>query len=191
MSDNKLGIRIRRYREKLQLSQEALAEKSGVPLRTVVEVEEGRCDPVLGIRIRLARALGQRLGTFVDDVYTPAPVVSRKDEREQSEVADVEHTPEPRSPSVSRYYALAKGKADRAMEPFFIEFPAGAKADYSSHEGEEFIVCVSGTVSVDHGGTIYTLKPGDSIYYDAIVKHKAEPAGEGPASLYAVVYLPL
>lgn len=188
MNSDKLGIRIRRYRENLQLTPEVLAERSGVPLRTIVEIEEGKCDPVLGIRIKLARALGQRLGTFVDDVSTPDPIVTRAESRTQS--SDVDHTTTSRSSTSAHYYALAKGKADRAMEPFFIEFPAGAKAELSSHEGEEFIVCMSGELYIEHGSTHYTLQPGDSIYYDAVVQHKVEPVGDAPATLYAVVYVP-
>ncbi len=41
----------------------------------------------------------------------------------------------------------------------------------SSHEGEEFLYVLEGTIEVIYGQNNYVLETGDSIYYDSIVSH--------------------
>ena len=55
------------------------------------------------------------------------------------------------------FHSLAAGKASKHMEPFMITIQpgAGAASDLSTHEGEEFIYVLEGTVEVRLGlGTV-------------------------------------
>jgi quercetin dioxygenase-like cupin family protein len=78
------------------------------------------------------------------------------------------------------------------MEPFFVELLPDSDGDgeLSSHEGEEFIVVVQGRVEVRYGSAVHVLETGDSIYYNSIVPHYVGGAGETPAAIYAVLYIP-
>ncbi len=58
---DKLGTRIRTYRERLNMSVEDLAKNAGVEAKLVSRAEEGEVYPPLGILVKLSRALGQRL----------------------------------------------------------------------------------------------------------------------------------
>jgi quercetin dioxygenase-like cupin family protein len=60
----------------------------------------------------------------------------------------------------------------------------------SSHEGEEFIVVVSGEVEIIYGQETHVLKPGDSIYYNSIVPHHVSSRNNKKAEIYAVLYFP-
>ena len=73
----KVGLRIKSYREQLKMSPADLAAKSGVDEALVLAVEAGEVLPALGILTKLSRALGQRLGTFMDDQFKPDPIVTR------------------------------------------------------------------------------------------------------------------
>ena len=88
-----------------------------------------------------------------------------------------------------RYHSLAKGKADRNMEPFFIEIMPDEDHSLSSHQGEEFIIVVSGKLKVVYGKEEQILGPGDTVYYNSIVPHYVG-AHEGPCSIYAIMYYP-
>jgi len=90
------------------------------------------------------------------------------------------------------YSSLGRGKTDRHMEPFFITMNPEPEADrkLSFHEGEEFIVVVSGQVRLTYGREVSVLNPGDSIYYNSVVPHNLSAAGAEPASIYAVLYFP-
>ena len=60
----------------------------------------------------------------------------------------------------------------------------------SSHEGEELIICLAGEVELTYGVDTFVLKPGDTAYYNAVVKHGLKALGGKPASIYGVVYMP-
>ena len=59
------------------------------------------------------------------------------------------------------------------MEPFIVDVEPTEETHFSlsSHEGEEFIYVMEGTIEVCHGKKCHLIKAGDSIYYDSIVPH--------------------
>ena len=70
-NESKVGLRIKTYREKLKMSLADLAANSGVSVAVIASIEDGEVLPALGVLTKLARALGQRLGTFMDDQGKP------------------------------------------------------------------------------------------------------------------------
>ena len=183
--DRKLAGRIKTYRERLGLTIEELAEKSGVGERVIAELEAGNSYPALGAMVKLSRALGQRLGTFTDDQFSADPVIVRSAER-VGECA-VHHSAQSGG---FTYFPLGKDKPDRHMEPFFIEIAGDATADFSSHEGEELIFVLEGSVRLDYGKDSFVLNQGDSMYYNSVVSHRVNTADGKPAKIHAVVFMP-
>ena len=49
---------------------------------------------------------------------------------------------------------------------------------------------MSGEVEIAYGKTHYTLREGDSIFYDSIVNHHVHGATGKGAQILAVVYIP-
>ena len=184
IKQEKLGARVKLYRERLEMDEQALAVKAGVGVDVVRAVESGKVYPALGVLVKLSRALGQRLGTFMDDQFTPDPIVVRHDKREKDEV-----THKSGSGPGFHYFPLGRGKTDRHIDPFYIEIDADAPAELSSHEGEELIIVVSGEVELVYGQESTILKPGDSAYYNSVVKHIVRAHG-GSATIYAAIFMP-
>ncbi len=172
------------------LSFEDISERTGLTIQqieTIVNIEE---IPSLAPLIKIARALGVRLGTFLDDIETTGPVVHRQaDKREPVTFSSQLST----SSSHLDFFSLAGNKSGRHMEPFLIDINPSVKheAILSSHEGEEFIYVLQGVVKINYGNETYLLEAGDSIYYDSIVEHLVTSAGDNPAKIVAVVYTPL
>ena len=186
MKAGTVGQRMKTYRENLELSIEELSERSGVSVRVISEIEEHEAYPSLQPLVRMARALGQRLGTFLDDGKAGDPHVVRMADRQESMVMHNDNCH-----ATYRYVSLAGGKSDRHMEPFYIEItPASEREAKRSHEGEEFLVVLSGTIRLEYGIEVRVLEEGDSTYYNSVVPHAVSAVG-GPAEIYAVVYLPL
>ena len=181
----KVGKRIKTFREKLKMTEAELAEKSGVSEAVVRSIEAGEVLPALGVLTKLSRALGQRLGTFMDDQFKPDPIVTRADQLSSVKVAH-----EGENQAGYAYYSLAIGKPDRHMDPFRIEFAADGVDEVSSHEGEELIICIAGEVELTYGGEKTILKAGDTAYYNSVVKHGLRAMGGKPASIYGVVFMP-
>lgn len=181
---DKLGKRVRTYRERLGLSQEQLATNAGLDLQTVKDTEDGTIYPPLGIIIKLSRALGQKVSTFMDDQFQKDPLIVRACDREEEAAPHVGYG------ARYHYFPLGKGKTDRHMEPLFIQIEDGVEEELSSHEGEEFIIVVSGKIKLKYGQEIHILEKGDSLYYNSIVPHYLI-AADGPAEIYAVLFVPV
>ena len=73
-----VGAKIRTIRETKGLSIEEIAERSGLAVEQVASIETDEYLPSLGPLIKVARALGVRLGTFLDDNDELGPVVCRR-----------------------------------------------------------------------------------------------------------------
>ena len=184
-ASGKLGTRVRTFREKLGLTVEELSKNTGIEPALITNIEEGNTYPAINVMVKLSRALGQRLGTFTDDQFREDPLIVRRDERREEALPH-----RGTGPDGYRYYLLGKGKTDRHMEPFFIQIEPSESMELSSHEGEEFIIVVSGEVSLRYGQNTYRLKVGDSMYYNSVVPHHVGAEGGAPAAIYAVVYMP-
>lgn len=171
-----------------KMSAIELAEGSGLTLEQVNRICENEVIPSLSILIKISRALGVRLGTFLDDSEQMGPVVNRGNDKHQSVTFTSHQT---NSNSHMDFISLAASKAERNMEPFLINIQTeNGNETCSAHEGEEFIFVLAGSIKVRYGGESYILKQGDSIYYDSIVDHLVTSCDEGGAKILAVVYSP-
>ncbi|MFO7718375.1 MAG: helix-turn-helix domain-containing protein [Thermodesulfobacteriota bacterium] len=187
MAKSKVGKRIRTFREEQELALDDVANRTGLDTAFLRALEEDEVYPSLGPLLKVARALGTRLGTFLDDHLSEDPLIVRQTEREE-ELSMLKGKDKPVS---LRFHSLGKGKSDRHMEPFYVEiYPESEPQQLSSHEGEEFIVVVGGQVELVYGENRYFLGPGDSMYYNSIVPHHVGAAGETKAEIYAVMYFP-
>jgi transcriptional regulator with XRE-family HTH domain len=189
MRTNILGDKIKSLCADKNISKEELAERSGLTVVQLELIETTDTVPSLSPLIKIARALGVRLGTFLDDSYELGPVVHRQDET---------HQPVSFSSQLSTtnshldFYSLAARKTGRHMEPFIIDIKPATNREtvLSSHEGEEFIYVLNGSVKINYGKEGYVLHKGDSIYYDSIVDHLVSSVDDLPAQILAVVYTP-
>ena len=186
-----VGEKIRAVREAKQISIEDLVERTGLSQEQISSIENNVVMPSLAPLIKIARALGVRLGTFLDDQDASGAGVCRKEERvgksisfSNSAVASRAHM---------HYNSLSASKADRHMEPFLIDVAPSAETSYelSSHEGEEFIYVMEGAVEVAYGKKCHVIEAGDSIYYDSIVPHHVHGYNGQAAKILAVVYTPI
>ncbi len=186
---NGIGEKLKLVRESRKVSVEQLAERAGLKGRVIAEIESGALSPSLGPLIRIARALGVRLGTFLDDQEHLGPVLVRpSDKRKVMHVSDKNHP----GHSDLDFFSLAANKSGRHMEPFLIDIHPSSAQDVipSAHEGEEFLYVLAGEIEVAYGTEKYRLAKGEAIYYDSIVAHNVHCAGDQPAQILAVVYAP-
>lgn len=187
-ANNAVGSKIKGLRELRSVTVEELSERTGLSPEQILKIEGGEVAASLTPLLKIARGLGCRLGTFLDDTSIAGPVVSTPGEGDDRAVRFVGAGD--RNGLV--FHALAANKADRNMEPFIIDVNPPASGDYevSSHEGEEFMYVLSGELEIDYGRKLYHLKAGQSIYYDSIVPHHVHAAGGKAARILAVVYAP-
>ncbi len=187
-AEQKLGKRIKSFREDRNISLETICEHTGLSEDFMNALEQDNVYPSIGPLQKIARALGVRLGTFMDDEITRDPIISRIGKCD----ADLAMHKSRNSNTSYVYNALGKGKSDRNMEPFFIEIMPDNADDRStsSHQGEEFMLVLKGELLVVYGRETHILKQGDTIYYNSIVPHYVGAHGDSPAEILAIIYNP-
>jgi len=190
MSDSTIvGKKIKSIRESKNISVDELSERSGLATTQIASIEESDNLPSLAPLIKIARVLGVRLGTFLDDNDNLGPVISRKEVRTES-ISFSGGAVNARTHM--EYFSLAGHKSGRHVEPFIIDILPNEENKFtlSAHEGEEFIYVLEGEVEISYGKDVYTLTQGDSIFYDSIVKHHVHAKDGKAAKILAVVYAP-
>jgi transcriptional regulator with XRE-family HTH domain len=189
MDKTNIGEKIRNYREMRMVSRNDLAINANLDTEQLRIIEEEGVVPSLGPLIRIARALGVRIGTFLDDMEHIGPVVVKAGSEKNTVSFS---SSDPSSRQHLNFFSLAADKSGRHMEPFIVDIEPTFASDYklSSHEGEEFIYVLSGCVEINYGKDVYRLETGDSIYYDSIVMHNVHAGDSSIAKILAVIYTP-
>ena len=194
MATHTPGERIAEIRKTYSISRETLAERSGISAGLISKIEDEGLIPDLAPLIKIARGLGVRLGTLLDDHEQLGPVISRAD---NAAVSSRFKTGLPQGVDSSTghhgmsFNALASDKNGRHMEPFIVTIQSDAQQERSAHEGEEFIYVMEGTLALEYGTDKETLNPGDSVYYDSIVPHRVYSADNNQVRILAVIYTPV
>lgn len=186
-----IGSKIKGIRESKNITIKEISERSGLSVEQINSIENDQNLPSLGPLIKIARALGVRLGTFLDDSDALGPIVCRAEDREKdSSISFSNDATDARKHM--EYHPLAQQKAGRHMEPFVIDINPEENPEFqlSAHEGEEFIYVMQGEIEIVYGKDTYKLKEGDSIFYDSIVNHHVHGAPGKAAKILAVVYIP-
>ncbi len=188
---NIIGEKIKSLRTTKEISINDLSESTGLSVEQIKRIEDNTDIPSLAPLVKIARALGVRLGTFLDDQPNEeGPVVCRKGEADDTisfsnNASDARHH--------MHYHSLSRAKSDRHMDPFIIDIDESGNNEFSlsAHEGEEFIMVLKGKLEVEYGKKKYLLDEGDTIYYDSIVPHHVHAYEGKAARILAVVYTPI
>lgn len=193
MGNNKIiGAKIKSIRESKQLTLEEVADRSGLAVEQIERIEGNIDFPSLAPLIKIARVLGVRLGTFLDDQSELGPVICRK--KDSTDANGIGFTNNAmQGHKHMEYHSLSQDKSGRHMEPFLIDIASseeGVDFVLSTHEGEEFIYVLDGVVEINYGKNTFILEEGDSIYYDSIVAHHVHAAADNTAKILGVVYTP-
>jgi transcriptional regulator with XRE-family HTH domain len=166
-----IGHEVRAFRKKLGITGADLASATGISLGMLSKIENGNTSPSLTTLQSLARALG-----------VPVTAFFRRFEEVRNAVfvragSGVEI--ERRGMRSGHQYNLL-GQIDHSaggvqVEPYLITLTADSDVFPAfQHEGIEFIYMLEGEVKYRHGDKLYTLLPGDSLFFDADAPHGPE-----------------
>jgi transcriptional regulator with XRE-family HTH domain len=186
-----IGERIKEIRKLKEISVKDMSERTGISEQQINLIEENEEFPSLAPLIKIARVLGVRLGTFLDDHEARGPVICRRENMTGEGGIGFSGNTVSKHKSML-YHSLSRDKPGRHMEPFIIEVSPSEDKNYvpSTHEGEEFIYVLEGGIEIDYGKETYVLDAGDSIYYDSIVSHHVHALNGFKAKIIGVVYAP-
>ena len=136
-----VGEKIKAIREAKQISIADVVERTGLAQEQIERIEGNVDIPSLAPLIKIARALGVRLGTFLDDQDEMGAVVCRKEEHTDKTISFSNNAMNARTHM--QYHSLSASKADRHMEPFIVEINKTEETTYelSSHDRRWHWLC--------------------------------------------------
>ena len=161
--------RIRTIRKSMNLTLEQLSKKVEMTKAYLSKLERSEKAPPIATLYKIAKALN------VDINYL---ITGRTIDYSKNKVSFV---PAEKQLSVLNkrsnygyiYKALAYTKSNKLMEPFIIVVPPKKEVQPFSHEGEEFNYLIEGKSKMFVAGKFYTMKQGDSIYFESSQPHYA------------------
>ena len=177
-----VGPRIRALRLRKKLGLVQLAAHTKLSTAMLSKIERGQMFPTLPTLIRIAMVFGVGLDHFFTaDKKKPLIAVVRKKERLRLP------SPPGGEPPAYLFESLDYPVADRRMEAFYAEFPAGAPPSLPHRHGSaEFIYILSGRLVVDVEGEQTMLEGGDAMYFDSSVPHSYHRDGTGACTALVV-----
>jgi transcriptional regulator with XRE-family HTH domain len=183
----KLGEKVRELRLKRQNTLRQVAEKTGLSIPLLSQVENNAVSPPVATLLRIAKALGVGIGHFFrEEESKEKAVVVRKHERKKTfrSIHDQQRN------SGYTYEALAYTKNSKHMEPFLVEFEPKEKESvtYLKHRGEEFIFLFRGRLAFHYDQQEIVLEPGDSLYFESDLPHGFRSLRGDKAQAIVVVF---
>ncbi len=197
-----LGPRLREARVSRALSVRELARRMGCSASLISQIERGVSVPSVGVLYSLATELGSSLdhllfgpGAGRDDDAAPAVapepvprgasqlpcIVQRAGDRRIIDLA-----------SGVRWERLTPGPDARTDFLEVIYSPGGHSTDERRplrHDGREYGLVISGTLTANVGFESYQLGPGDSIAFDSSTPHEyLNKTGEPVHAIWVVVH---
>jgi transcriptional regulator with XRE-family HTH domain len=167
-----VGKQIRRWRTERGLTLAGVAERSGLNLGYLSQIENDKASPSLAVLGQIADALDVAPAWFLmTDV--PPPRVVRAGERPMT-AADggrVEHV---------------DGRTSRDVSILEVIGPPGARVGAHAHPGDEHHIVLRGRMRLVQGEHSVEVGPGDYVRWDGSIPHDAEILGEEEAAMLIV-----
>lgn len=168
----KLGPLIRRRRKQLGLTLQTLCNRAGVSVGYLSQVERDNATPSLGTLAQIADGLEVGLDYFI---VTPRPAdsLTRAGSRPQFSITG----------SSIGYESLASDFPGAELSSYILHVPAGYASEIVSHEGEEIIVVLDGTIEQTLDGQVFRMTVGDSLHYSGLRPHSWKNPTDQPARI--------
>ena len=170
-----VGPQVRRLRRERELTLAQVAERSGLNIGYLSQVENDKASPSLETLAALASAIEVPITWFLLD-QAPAPQVVRASDRRSW-----------RGPGDVRITEV-DGGLSRDVRIVVAHSTPGQRTGLHAHAGDEHHVVLSGRVRLTQGEHEVELDPGDYLLWDATIPHDSETLEPDPAELLIITH---
>lgn len=179
---DEIGKRIKSLREDKGMSIQELARMTGFDAELLSQIESREVYPQLGTLIKLSKSLDAAFGQLIcGEGDKPYSITRMKDQKA------IARSTSHKGKHIYSYKGLAPEVKGRHMEPLIVQLQESPEKELSSHDGEEFIYVLHGSVLLEIGDDHFELDPGDSAYYLSNIPHWIASKSEN-ATILAVIY---
>lgn len=154
----RIGERIRRKRDTLNMQLNELAQKVGVSPSALSQIEKAKAFP----SIFTLKAIAENLNTTVGELIGENESLSKNPVVRKSEMKFVEITP-----SGTEIFLLSHHDVNKQMDTYFVRFTKNSNLNnyFENHSGQIFCYVFSGEIDFELDGSLYKLFSGDTIYF--------------------------
>ncbi|MFE0426111.1 helix-turn-helix domain-containing protein [Streptomyces sp. NPDC058953] len=177
-----LARNLKRWRAERGLTLDGLAARSGVSRGMIIQIEQARTNPSVGIAVKLADALGVSIATLLDRDHGP-----------QVRVVPPDGGMRMWSTPAGSFNELLVGTELRGpLEMWFWRLEPGDGSSSDAHpDGTVELIHVSeGVLTLVVDGEPYAVTAGGSAVFEANVPHAYRNDGTEPAVLTMAVAVP-
>jgi len=166
-----IGARIRKIRLQQGRTITEVAGLCGFSKGLLSKIETNKIVPAIATLTKISNVLGTKVSVLM----------------EEGEVANVAVTPDMTATDEAfvatskgySIYGLAPHFLNKKMQPLLICSQKALVQPHSvSHEGEEFIYVLDGSVSIHVGSSEYLLNKGESMYFECVNEHGVIPVSD-------------
>jgi len=167
-----VGKQVHRWRTERGLTLARVAERTGLNIGYLSQIENDKAQPSLTCLATLADALEVPISWFLLE-DTPAPTVVRRSERpvEANDLGRMERV----DGGLARGISIVEAVATR-----------GTRTGAHAHAGDEHHLVLSGKFRMTQGDHVIEAGPGDYVRWDGTIPHDAEAIGEDGGSMLIV-----
>lgn len=158
--NNTLGQKIKSVRKDKQKTLKQVAEQTGFSISFLSQLERGKSSATLESLKKISVALGVSPGHFFEEETGPLDGDGNLNMAERIAEYGV------------HYRNLASGFTAPDFIPMQVTLEPGQDGGRPiTHAGQEFVYVLEGVLTVEVGGELTELTPGQSLFYDAGVSH--------------------
>ena len=164
-----IGKQVRSQRKRLNLTVAALARPAQLSTGMLSKIENGQTSPSLATLTALANALHVPVTTFFRGYEEQRDVTYIR----AGEGLSIER----RGSGAGHQYQLLGHTIGKPynIEPYLITITDESEVfPVFQHAGMEMIYMLEGRLTYRHANQVYTLRPGDSLFFDAEASHGPE-----------------
>ncbi len=187
LSSYGLGTKLRQLRLRKKIALVDLGKHSGLSASMLSQLENGKLIPTLPTLARIAMVFDVSLDYFFGDKKRKRPFsIVRMEER-------MKFPDRAGSVKPSFFFeCLAFAAQDKGLHAYLAEFPkrAANEVEEHIHDGSEFLHLLEGTIAIRYQEEEYSIKAGDSVYFDSSEPHSYRGMSKIPARALVVTSPP-
>jgi transcriptional regulator with XRE-family HTH domain len=182
-----IGKEVRTFRKQQNMTVNELAEATGLSIGMLSKIENGNTSPSLTTLKTLSNALSVPLTSFFRGFEENRDAILTK----AGEGVEIDR----RGTRAGHQYNLLGHIGSNAsgviVEPYLITLTAESDVFPTfQHDGIETIYMLEGEIVYRHGSTVYPLKAGDTLFFDADAPHGPETLVNLPARYLSIISYP-
>lgn len=173
---------IKEQRKKKRLTLQKLADMSGVTKSLISQIENGRKIPSLPVLLNLLGSLEIEVSTFFKNLSVQEPTIIVK------RAEDYKPFTKENTPGFLYNRILSRSIHTSTLDFVILELMPDTQRKLVTTEAFEFKYILDGEVEYQINGSMYTLKKGDSLFFDGRLAHVPVNRKTTPCTMLIVYF---